>query len=285
MFYTGTPLFSFGFGLSYTNFSLAFSGSSVSSAATTTVDLTELPHAFTRVSFDVEVTNTGRRVGKETVMAYWTPPNDVDPDLKQQLFDFQGVVLEPSASQTLTFNLPQPIALATVSLNGDRVLYPGDYKVRFSRGHGADLMKIVTVKGVAPSLLKKFPSRWDEGHEVTVDACVEGTTDIIPHNEKFLVDYKVFAWDSSTGEIKHRASNLCVTPDQVTSFTHLRNCSAASKWAYDASAKIFSTVNGDCLVTSANRCGCCRLQIIWPVLMRHFPLKCAVVGQSIYFPH
>ena len=68
----------------------------------------------------------------------------------------------------------------------------GRYTVRFSRGHGTDLTKAVTVappagsgaaaeaRGGAPLLLSEFPSRWVEGHGVTVEACVEGTTDVIP---------------------------------------------------------------------------------------------------------
>ena len=48
------------------------------------------------------------------------------------------------------------------------------------------------VKLVGATLpLYTFPSRWVEGHEVTVDACVEGLTDVVPHTESFLVDYKV----------------------------------------------------------------------------------------------
>ena len=165
--------------------------------------------------------------------------------------------MAPGSSSTLVFNLPEPVEIATVTLEGDRVFHPGDYTVRFSRGHGDELTHVVSVKGSGPLLLKKFPSRWVEGHEVTVDACVEGTTDVIPHTEQFLVDYKLFAFDSSSGEIKHRASNMCVTPDSVITpggvFTHLKNCSAASKWKYDASSKTFRTAGGGCLVTSANR--------------------------------
>ena len=64
--------------------------------------------------------------------------------------------------------------------------------MRFSRGHGMDLTKAVTVtppagsgaaaeaRGSAPLVLSEFPSRWVEGHGVTVEACVEGTTDVIP---------------------------------------------------------------------------------------------------------
>lgn len=173
-----------------TNFSIAFDAST-SNADVSTVSLSDLTSTFTNVSFGIKVTNTGQRRGKETVMAYWSPPTSVDPDLKQQLFEFQGrlqnrtsplsccdrratsfgcslsacfgrlgVVLDPGTSQTLVFNLPEPVGIATVTLDGDRVFHPGDYTVRFSRGHGDELTRVVSAKGSAPVLLKKFPSRW-----------------------------------------------------------------------------------------------------------------------------
>jgi len=55
------------------------------------------------------------------------------------------------------------------------------------------------------------------GHEVTVDACLEGTTDVIPHTEKFLVEYKLFAYDTASGYIRHTPSGMCVTPGEETS--------------------------------------------------------------------
>ena len=36
--------------------------------------------------------------------------------------------------------------------------------------------------------------QWVEGHELTVDACVEGTTDVVAHTEEWLVAYKRFTW-------------------------------------------------------------------------------------------
>ena len=84
--------------------------------------------------------------------------------LPERMGGESGVILDPGASQILTFNLPEPVAIATVTLDGDRVFHPGDYTVRFSRGHGDELTKVVTVKGTAPLLVKKFPSRWVVRH-------------------------------------------------------------------------------------------------------------------------
>ena len=79
--------------------------------------------------------------------------------------------------------MPDSTRLATVTEAGDRVFFPGTYTCKFSRGHGADLTKPVTVTAAhdsgseaanAPLMLSAFPSRWVEGHEVSVDACIEG---------------------------------------------------------------------------------------------------------------
>ena len=45
----------------------------------------------------------------------------------------------------------------------------------------------------------------------------------------------------------------CFLADEVGSFTHMRNCSSKSKWAYDAAKKTFKTAaaGGGCLLTSA----------------------------------
>lgn len=88
MWYTGTPLYPFGWGLSYTNFDLAWSG--VPPPPATTVSLADGASGLTAVRFSVEVKNTGKVAGKETVLAYWVPPDEVDPLLHRQLFDFQA---------------------------------------------------------------------------------------------------------------------------------------------------------------------------------------------------
>ena len=83
----------------------------------------------------------------------------------------QGVLLAPGQSETLNFEMPMSTSLATVLENGDRVFFPGEYTVTFSRGHGANLTKQVVVAAAlgdaagstAPVMLTKFPSRWVDG--------------------------------------------------------------------------------------------------------------------------
>ena len=81
------------------------------------------------------------------------------------------MLLEPGQSETLKFEMPISTSLATVLENGDRVFFPGEYTVTFSRGHSANLTKQVTVAAAvgdaagssAPVMLSKFPSRWVDG--------------------------------------------------------------------------------------------------------------------------
>ena len=85
MFYEGVPLYPFGHGLSYTSFSLRWAARGNLSV---TLDL-DSPHFvsdFAQRSFALEVTNTGKRFGRETVMAFWVPHAALD-QLKQQLFN------------------------------------------------------------------------------------------------------------------------------------------------------------------------------------------------------
>jgi hypothetical protein len=182
---------------------------------------------FTTVpAYSIVVTNRGGVAGKETVLAFWSPPDSVDPLLKQQLFAFESTILQPGASETITIALPTDASkIATVTENGDRIFAAGEYTVKFSRGHGEPLVTTVVVTpdaslvsgggggggGATQVLLKAFPKRFVEGHELTVDACVEGSSDVVPHTEDFLVGFKQFSWVPSTSHIQHRPSGMCLT--------------------------------------------------------------------------
>jgi beta-glucosidase len=94
-----TPLFPFGFGLSYTRF--AFSGLSVSRSA---VDGTQ------HVRVSATVTNTGHRAGSEVAQLYLgDPPGTGEPP--RQLAGFQRVSLTPGASARVSFEVtPQAMS-------------------------------------------------------------------------------------------------------------------------------------------------------------------------------
>jgi len=88
-----TPLFPFGFGLSYTRF--AFSGLSVSHPV---VDGTQ------DVRVSATVTNTGHRAGSEVAQLYLgDPPGTGEPP--RQLAGFQRVSLAPGASARVSFTI------------------------------------------------------------------------------------------------------------------------------------------------------------------------------------
>jgi hypothetical protein len=71
----------------------------------------------------LKVTNTGKVAGKESVLAFWSPPASVDPLLQQQTFAFDGAYLEPGQSATLTFKMPEAVKLATVT-EGSKIHSP-----------------------------------------------------------------------------------------------------------------------------------------------------------------
>jgi beta-glucosidase len=112
-----TPLFPFGFGLSYTTF--AYSALSVDSAAKTA--------RFT-------VRNTGTRAGTEIAEVYATLPKGTDESPKHlegfaRLAGFARVTLDPGKSETVTVSI-DPRVLQTFDESASRWnLAPGDYGV------------------------------------------------------------------------------------------------------------------------------------------------------------
>merc|ERR1712167_181876 len=95
-FYTGTPLFPFGYGLSYTNFSLEWSGPASSHEGDIIFTGLASHHQYS-----VNVTNTGERAGDEVVQAYFKPQRETllaslgvgTPVPLKQLFGFERVSL------------------------------------------------------------------------------------------------------------------------------------------------------------------------------------------------
>lgn len=118
-YFTGTPLYPFGYGLSYTTF--RYSGLKVSGSGTRKVSVT--------------VTNTGRRAGDEVVQLYVgqdSPLASPNP----RLAGFTRVHLKPRQGKTVTFYL-RPQDLAVVDESGARRQVPGTITLYVGGGQPA----------------------------------------------------------------------------------------------------------------------------------------------------
>jgi len=120
-YFTGKPLYPFGYGLSYTKFSC--SNLSVPEQGIA---------AGQPVEADVTVTNTGKIPGDEVVQLYLKfPPIKGAPLIA--LRGFERIHLDPGASQKVHFELKQR-DLGMVSEDGNPMIAPGDYTISVGGG-------------------------------------------------------------------------------------------------------------------------------------------------------
>ncbi|MGA9672129.1 MAG: glycoside hydrolase family 3 C-terminal domain-containing protein [Terracidiphilus sp.] len=120
-YFEGTPLYPFGYGLSYTKFTYS--------------ELTVPTDAITAggpVNAEVIVTNAGSKAGDEVAQLYLTFPNVPGAPLRA-LRAFQRVHLEPGASQKVHFEL-QPRDLSMVTEAGEPIVAEGQYGVSVGGG-------------------------------------------------------------------------------------------------------------------------------------------------------
>ncbi len=94
-FFTGTPLYPFGYGLSYTTF--AYTNLRVKS---------ETPAARDTVTVRVDVTNTGKVFGDEVVQVYAQHLASKVPRPRQDLRGYKRVTLGPGQTATVTIRIP-----------------------------------------------------------------------------------------------------------------------------------------------------------------------------------
>ncbi len=120
-YFTGKPLYPFGYGLSYTKFS--YSNLTVPQQGIA---------AGQPVEADVTVTNTGKIPGDEVVQLYLKfPPVKGAPLIA--LRGFERIHLDPGASQKVHFELKQR-DLGMVSEDGNPMIAPGDYTISVGGG-------------------------------------------------------------------------------------------------------------------------------------------------------
>ena len=120
-YYTGKPLYPFGYGLSYTRFS--YSGLKLTAPTLKAGD---------PLGVDVEIKNTGKVAGEEVPQLYLTFPGT--PGMPRvALRGLSRVSLQPGEAKTVHFEL-SPRDLSSVTPAGDIKVQPGAYTVSVGGG-------------------------------------------------------------------------------------------------------------------------------------------------------
>ena len=115
-YFNGTPLYGFGYGLSYSKFT--YSGLKLSS---------QTVNAGDTLTVNAEVRNNSARAADEVAELYLTAPKtDVSPI--HELKAFQRIHLAPGESRQIEFKL-SPLQLSEVDAQGKRAMTAGSYSV------------------------------------------------------------------------------------------------------------------------------------------------------------
>ncbi len=120
-YFEGTPMYPFGYGLSYTSF--AYSGLKLTSDEISAGD---------PLNASVTVTNSGKVAGDEVAELYLNFPKVAGAPLKA-LRGFQRIHLEPGASQEVKFEL-KPRDLSMVSEAGEPIVPEGEFTLTVGGG-------------------------------------------------------------------------------------------------------------------------------------------------------
>ena len=139
-FYTGTPVFPFGHGLTYSTFSYT----AIDEQSPTLYAINDLAanakfnDRLTDVALTVNVTNTGAVASEVVVLAYVSSNASFDgvtPPIKE-LFDYARPMLAPGESTVITFGLSYRV-LGHVDEDGHQWLLPGKYKLALNNEEDA----------------------------------------------------------------------------------------------------------------------------------------------------
>jgi beta-glucosidase len=130
-YFTGKPLYGFGYGLSYSRFEYGNP---------------KLPRPSVKagdaVTVEVDVTNASSRAGDEVVQAYLTQPKGALTPLRT-LAGFTRVHIEPGKTAHVAIRI-DPRTLGQVDEKGDRVIVPGSYGVAVGGAQPAEFPGAVT---------------------------------------------------------------------------------------------------------------------------------------------
>ena len=141
-YFTGTPLYPFGWGLSYTTFDLQWTHGEPSTSYLNISNTNS-------TNLIVTLTNTGDVTGDEVIQCYFSPNGAVPQSelaslLLKEMFDFQRITLTSGESVELVVSFSADTFI-TYDANGDQVIYPGTYTVIITNGVSLVRVKVVTL--------------------------------------------------------------------------------------------------------------------------------------------
>lgn len=136
MYFKGEPLYPFGYGLSYTTFS--FSNFSLSN---------NIIRDGSIVNVNVDITNTGKRVGDEVAQLYIRHVNSTVVRPKKELKAFQRITLKPGERKTVTLRL-KANDLKYWDENRKRFVFEND-KIELMIGNSSSDIKFLGVMNTA----------------------------------------------------------------------------------------------------------------------------------------
>ncbi|HEX9060772.1 MAG TPA: glycoside hydrolase family 3 C-terminal domain-containing protein, partial [Clostridia bacterium] len=122
MYFDGTPLYPFGYGLSYTTFS--YDNIKLSKNSIGTQD---------KVTVSVDVTNTGSVSSDEVVQMYVKDVKSSVTRPKKELKGFKRINLAAGESKTVSFDLPASELAFWYATKNDYYVEPGDFDIMIGR--------------------------------------------------------------------------------------------------------------------------------------------------------
>ena len=167
--YTGTPVYPFGYGLSYTTFSYQFL--QTAKPVESTSEWAQFAHSWAEsaqvndhssapfMTYSANITNTGSVRSDVSILLFM---NSSVPDTpRQTLIGYVHVHrLAPGATQTVYFDVDMNSVLY-VDQEGDRWLMPGDYHFYIGHAGHAEHSHRFSMAG-EPSLVQEWPRRAEQ---------------------------------------------------------------------------------------------------------------------------
>jgi beta-glucosidase len=203
MYFTGVPLFPFGYGLSYSTFTYA--------NLTTSAD--NLCQASIKVS--VDVTNSSSRAGEEVVQMYVKYPGAAVARPNKQLRGFKRVAIAAGATSTVTMTLPYRDVAYWDSTSSSWMVENGSVQILVG-GSSADadlkLTKTITTcsgnAGTTQAKSVKFPDEAVFSLTCPMAIARHGSSMGITLSFESSADYDINVFDLKGARVGHVAGRL-----------------------------------------------------------------------------